>query len=124
MNQLLAIAICGALGSLLRFVTAEKIYRVLGMNFPYGILLVNVAGCLLVGILSALMIERFVVSAVWRAGILIGFLGGFTTFSSFSIDTFNLMEQGAFVPAVLNIILTVTLCLLATGFGVFLGRNL
>lgn len=84
----------------------------------------NVLGCLAIGFLSEILLDRFALSSVWRAGILIGFLGGFTTFSSFSLDTINLFEQGAYVAATLNILLNTTLCIIATAFGIFAGRLL
>jgi len=124
LNQIFAIAVGGAIGSVFRFVTAYKINQLLGVRFPYGILLVNVLGCLLIGFLGILLIDRMAISPVWRAGILIGFLGGFTTFSTFAFDTFNLFEQGDHWVAILNILLSMVLCLLATLLGVFIGRSL
>src|SRR5579871_6019793 len=94
MTQLLAVGICGALGSVLRFIMSYSINQWTGSKFPYGTLCVNILGALLIGFLSSLFMERLMSSPLWRAAILIGFLGGFTTFSSFSMDTFNLFEQG------------------------------
>jgi CrcB protein len=122
MYTLLAVAIGGAFGSVLRFAAAQKITQATGNSFPYGILFVNVVGCFAIGILSILLLDRFSLSPAWRAGILIGFLGGFTTFSSFSLDTFNLFEQGAYLAATLNILLNTGLCVIATFLGVFVGR--
>lgn len=122
-QQLLGIAGAGAIGCIARFVLAQGIHNVLGKNFPYGILTVNVLGCLLMGILATLLLERYTTSAVWRGTILIGFLGGFTTFSSFSIDTWNLIENGNYFKAVLYVFLSVALCLLATGWGIWLARK-
>ncbi len=124
LNQILAIAFGGAIGSVFRFVTAYKLNQLLGVRFPYGILLVNIMGCLSIGFLSVLLIERLALPPVWRAGVLIGFLGGFTTFSSFTLDTFTLYEQGDHLMAILNIFASMILCLLATILGVYLGRNL
>lgn len=124
LKQILAIAVGGGLGSMLRFVGAYRLNQLLGVRFPYGILIINVAGCLLMGFLSVFLLERMALSPVWRAGILIGFIGGLTTFSSFSFDTFNLYEQGDHLVAILNIFASVILCLSATILGVFLGRNL
>jgi CrcB protein len=124
MYQLLTIAVGGALGSVLRFVMSQGINQWTGIKFPYGTLCVNVLGCLLIGFLSILFIERLATSPIWRATVLIGFLGGFTTFSSFSLDTFNLFEQGYWTSALLNVVSSLVLCLLATAIGVYIGRNL
>ena len=71
-----------------------------------------------------LFLERLATLPIWRAAVLIGFLGGFTTFSSFSLDTFNLFEQGDLSSALLNVVSSLVLCLLATVIGVYIGRNL
>jgi CrcB protein len=76
------------------------------------------------GFLFVLLVERFAESPVMRAGLLIGLLGGFTTFSSFSIETFNLLEQGELARAAINVIGSVVVCLCATWVGVILGRQL
>jgi CrcB protein len=124
LKQIIAIMCGGAIGSALRFISAQKLQQLLGIRFPYGTLFVNVLGSLLIGFLSALLIERLDLSPVWRAAILIGFLGGFTTFSTFSLDTYSLFEQGDHWIAALNIFLSVGLCLIATLSGVLLGRTL
>ena len=87
--QWLLIAVCGALGCLLRYALSSRVYEWLGSRFPYGILSVNVLGSLLMGILVALMMVKLPEHSLWRPAILVGFLGGFTTFSSFSLDTFT-----------------------------------
>ena len=99
MTQVLAIGIGGAIGSLLRFWMSTWVHSFAGRGFPYGTLTVNVLGCLVMGVLFVLFTERLSDNAVLRAGMLIGVLGGFTTFSSFSIETFNLIEQGAHLKA-------------------------
>ena len=124
MTQVLAIGIGGAIGSLLRFWMSTWVHSFAGRGFPYGTLTVNVLGCLVMGVLFVLFTERFSDNAVLRAGILIGVLGGFTTFSSFSIETFNLMEQGAYIKAVSNMVLSLVLCVGSTWLGVILGRQL
>jgi len=122
--QLLAIAGGGALGAVFRFGMSNGIYRLLGRDFPYGTLAVNVIGSLLMGVLFTLLVERMDVSAEWRAGILVGLLGAFTTFSTFSFETLALFDAGAPIKALLNIIASVVFCLAATWFGMILGRQL
>ena len=122
MIQILAIAAGGAVGSVLRYAVSTGVYSMLGRNFPYGTLAVNVIGSFLMGLLFVLMVERLDMSAVWRMAILVGFLGAFTTFSTFSIETVNLLQGGDFMRALLNVTVSVAFCLVATWVGFRLGR--
>lgn len=124
MLQLLAIAGGGALGAVLRFGMSSYVYRLLGRDFPYGTLAVNTVGSLIMGILFILFIERGLVSAEWRSASIIGFLGAFTTFSTFTIETLILVESGELSRAAMNVVLSVTLCLFATWFGLIIGRQI
>ncbi len=124
MTQIIAIAAGGAAGALMRYWTSLSIHGLLGRGFPYGTLTVNILGSLLMGALYVLFVERLTLGPEWRGAILIGLLGAFTTFSTFSIETLNLLEQGAHLKALLNILLSVTLCLAAAWLGVITGRQL
>ena len=124
MQQLLAIAGGGALGAVMRFGVSSSVYRVFGREFPYGTLTVNVLGSLLMGLCFILMVERNILSMEWRSIIMIGFLGAFTTFSTFSMETLSLLESGELTRALLNILLSVTLCLAATWIGLTIGRQI
>ncbi|MDH3949265.1 MAG: fluoride efflux transporter CrcB [Gammaproteobacteria bacterium] len=124
LNQLIMIAAGGAAGSLMRFLLSSGVHRVVGRDFPYGTLSVNVIGSLLMGILYIVLIERASLGAEWRALLLVGFLGAFTTFSTFSIETLNLLENGELIKAGTNVFLSVFLCLLAAWSGVIVGRQL
>ncbi len=124
MKQILAIAVGGSLGALLRYGVANGVHAVLGRGFPYGTLVVNVSGCLAMGVLYVLLVERLALSPEWRAALLIGVLGAFTTFSSFSMETFTLFEEGEWVKALMNVMLSVSLCLAAVWLGVLAGRRL
>lgn len=124
MNQILAIAAGGAAGAVLRFWVSTGVYGWLGRGFPYGTLVVNVFGSLLMGLLAVLLIERLSLGPEWRAAILIGLLGGFTTFSTFSLETLNLIEAGAHGKAMLNAALSLVLCVAAAWAGVIAGRQI
>src|SRR5687768_4169111 len=120
--ELLMVAAGGAIGSMLRYILTFKVQSLTQSYFPYGILIVNILGCLLMGFLATLFIDRFVENSLWRIGILVGLLGGFTTFSSFSFDVITLFNSGRVLLAGANIILGVVLCLIATGAGVAAAR--
>lgn len=124
MIKLLAIAGGGALGALMRFGMASGINKWLGPGFPWGTLMVNVTGSLLMGVLYTLFIEKMAVTPEVRAAVLVGILGAFTTFSTFSIETLELIQNREMVRAGLNIVLSVVLCLFATWAGIILARSL
>ena len=124
MQQLLYIAAGGALGAVLRYGVSNGVHAMFGRNFPYGTLTVNVLGSLLIGFLYILLIERFSLGPNIRAILIIGVLGAFTTFSTFSLETYNLLENGEMLKAVVNVLLSVTLCLIAAWAGVMIGRQL
>lgn len=124
MTQLLVIAAGGALGAVMRYGVSNAVYAITGRDFPYGTLAVNVAGSLLMGALYVLLIERLTYSVEWRAFLLIGVLGAFTTFSTFSIETLSLLEHGEHLRAMMNILLSVVLCLVAAWFGVLVMRQI
>ena len=114
----------GAIGAVLRYGASLSVYSLMGRGFPYGTLFVNVTGSLLMGLLGVMMLERFNTGPEWRADVLVGVLGSFTTFSTFSIETLNLLEQGDVMRAVANIVLSVLVCLVAVWFGVLIGRQI
>ena len=123
-KTLLFIAGGGAFGAVLRYGASLGVYSLFGRGFPYGTLFVNVVGSLLMGVLSIALLDRFNVGPEWRAAILVGSLGAFTTFSTFSIETMNLLEQGDLTRGMLYVAVSVVLCLLAVWAGLILGRQL
>ncbi|MBT7951463.1 MAG: fluoride efflux transporter CrcB [Gammaproteobacteria bacterium] len=124
MLQIVSIAAGGAIGALLRFWMSNGIYALLGRAFPYGTLAVNALGSIIMGLLYVLMLERMEISAEWRAALMIGLLGAFTTFSTFSIETMNLVEAGEISKAGLNMFLSVALCVTGCWLGMVMGRQI
>jgi len=123
MIHLLSIAAGGAIGALLRFWFSSGAHYLLGKGFPYGTLLVNVIGSFIIGAVYVFMIERGEISEDWRAFLVIGLLGAFTTFSTFSFETINLVETGEMLKAGLNIIISVSFCLAACWLAMMLARQ-
>jgi CrcB protein len=116
---LLGIALAGALGTVCRYAMTGWMHRWLGPAFPWGTLSVNLAGCLLLGLLLELARHTGWVPAEFRTIAGIGFLGGFTTFSTFGVETFRAMESGDWAGGGLNILFNVVggLTLVAVGIG-------
>lgn len=124
MLNTLLIFLGSGVGGVFRYGVSTGVYSFLGRQFPYGTLVVNASGSLLMGLLFALLLERVDgIAPQLRALLLIGFLGGYTTFSSFSVETITLFESGAWVSAILNIFVSVTLCLAMTWLGILGGRQ-
>ena len=114
------IALGGAAGASLRFFISQIVLNWLGKGFPFATLMVNISGSLVMGFLYGLIEQGTIEVSVYRTLIGIGFLGAFTTFSTFSLDTLLLIQQGDFIKAMINILLNVTLCILAAGLGMFI----
>lgn len=113
------------LGGIFRYWISNGAHWVLGRQFPYGTLAVNASGSFLMGLCFVLVFDRFSdISPHLRSIVLIGFLGGYTTFSSFSLETFNLFENGAWLTAMVNILMNVVVCILLTWLGIVGGRQL
>lgn len=123
MLNVVAVALGGALGALARYWLSGSVYQHLGSGFPYGTLAVNVLGSLAMGVVFVLVQERGLPEP-WRLAVAIGLLGAFTTFSTFSVDTLALLEQGATGRALAYVASSVALCLLAAAGGVWAMRSL
>ncbi|MDX3775132.1 fluoride efflux transporter CrcB [Chromatiaceae bacterium AAb-1] len=117
----LVIAVGGAVGSCLRYALTELMTNLLGKAFPFGTLLVNILGSFVLGLLYAMISSGAVAAFPWRPLIAVGLLGAFTTFSTFSLDTLLLLQQGEWLKAAANIVLNVLLCLTFAWFGMKLG---
>jgi len=120
----LAIACGGAGGALCRWWLSAAVQRWIGRDFPWGTLSVNVAGSFAMGLMAVLLVERLALGPAWRAGLLIGFLGAFTTFSTFAFETANLGFDHGGARAIANVVVSVVLCLLAVIAGMQLARHI
>ena len=118
------IAIFGAAGCLARYYISIWVHDSFGRVFPYGTLCVNIAGAFLIGFVMEFAIRSTHLSANLRTGITIGFLGGLTTFSTFSYETFRLLEDGKFFIAAANVLVSIVVCLAFTWFGIMTVRAL
>lgn len=124
MVKLAAVAAGGALGASLRYVAAHLTHAWLGRDFPYGTLLVNIVGSLIIGYFLVLLPETEEPIPIVRLLLITGLLGGFTTYSAFSIETLQLLQDGHLTRAGMNIVLTLVFCFLAVWAGFLLGRML
>ncbi len=122
MQRLLLIGLAGFVGTLMRYGLSEMIARRYGESFPTGTLVVNLIGCFLAGLFFYLIFERYPVSQTMRAVLFIGLLGGFTTFSSFGLQTFTLLRDGQMGLGLLNIAVSNIGGLLMVGLGYSLAR--
>ena len=113
----LMVALGGAMGACLRFFIAETVLNLLGRGFPYATLLVNIIGSFIMGLLYGAIMQEIIVIVPWRTFLGIGFLGALTTFSTFSLDTLLLMQQGAWLKAALNVSLNVGICVFVAWLG-------
>jgi CrcB protein len=120
----LLIAVLGAVGCLLRYLLSGWVHGVLGRDYPYGTLTVNVLGAFLVGFVMELSLRSTLITAEFRTGLTIGFLGGLTTFSTFSYETFKLLEDGEVLSAGVNALVSVATCVLLTWLGIAAARSL
>ncbi|MDX1837724.1 fluoride efflux transporter CrcB [Legionella taurinensis] len=116
------VACGGALGAVSRFGSVALMAKLFGSHYPVGTWFVNWLGSFLAGLIMILLLERFAVTDYWRLFLVVGFLGGFTTFSSYSWETWVLFEGGEHVAALLNMALN-NVCALGMAFvGIIVGR--
>ena len=121
--QTLFIAVGGAAGALLRYWMSSGIYVLLGRGFPYGTLTVNIVGSTLMGLLYVFLIERMDVNMEWRAGLIIGLLGAFTTFSTFAYENHVFLKAGDFGSFALYTIGSFVLGFLVVFLGIWMVKQ-
>ena len=124
MFQALLVAVGGAIGSLLRYYVGLGSLRLMGPGFPWGTLVVNVVGCFIIGVFAEMIARRFNASVELRLLLITGFLGGFTTFSAFSLDAITLFERGDIFAGGIYIVASVGLSMAAVMAGLGLMRVL
>jgi fluoride exporter len=122
--NIILVFIGGGIGATARYGLQGAVHRIMGSDFPYGTLAVNILGSFLIGFLMSAFEDRFLVNPALRIFLTIGILGGFTTFSSFSYETMALIRDGSLAAGLGNIAASLLLCLGSTWLGLLLGRLL
>ena len=124
MQVILLIAVCGACGCLTRYFLAGWVFRTIGGVFPSGTLAVNILGAFIIGFLMEFSMRSTLIPPQLRIGLTIGFLGGLTTFSTFSYETFRMLEDGEIFMASANVLISVLVCLVCTWLGILAAKAL
>jgi len=125
MKDLILIGVGGGIGAICRFLLSRSVQLIFPFVFPLGTLVVNLLGSFLIGFLSILILNRFgAMGTELRALLLVGLLGGFTTFSTFSLEAMELWENGAGIKLIFYLLLSVALGLFAAYGGLILGRKI
>jgi len=122
-RELLLLGLAGALGTMGRYGMSGLVYRWLGDRLPYGTLAVNVLGSFVLGMLMQLALATDLVPRAWRLALTVGFLGAFTTYSTFSYETVRYLEEGAWRPALANVALNLLLGFAAAWGGIAFSRT-
>lgn len=118
MENLLSIGIGGAAGAVLRYCMGNVLTKILGSSFPYGTFCINIIGCFFMGMLMTIIVDKGLLSPAWRLFLCVGFLGGFTTFSSFSYEALTLLQEGNLLYTLLYVGGSVLLGVIAAFLGV------
>ena len=120
--SLVTIAIGGGLGSIARFFISKGMENLFGSSFPFGTLTVNVAGSFILGWFFTFFVERPEINSSLRLGLIVGFLGAFTTFSAFSFESLQMLLNGAFFNAIFNVILNLVVCIGMCYIGILMAK--
>lgn len=119
MTAIVQVALGGAIGAVLRYLVVLGTVRQFGASFPWGVLVVNLAGCFAMGLLFGVLGQRSGTAPF----LLTGVLGGFTTYSAFSLDVVRLVERGSYLPAAAYVVVTVSGAVLFCGLGYVMTRG-
>lgn len=124
MEKFLLISAGAILGANARYWIADWASQKIGTGFPYGTLIINFTGSLLLGFFLTLATEKLMIDPRWRLMVSVGFLGAYTTFSTYTFESFNLISKGQWLPGLINLIGSSILGLIAVGIGVYLGKSI
>ncbi len=124
MKTAATIALFCAGGGVARYYLSGWVYALVGRTFPYGTFVVNLIGAYCIGLIMELSLRSTLITPTLRLGLTVGFMGGLTTFSTFSYETYRLLEDGQYLPAIGNVLASVTACLLLTWLGIISARML
>ena len=124
MKVLLAVAIGGAIGAIARFQLSQSFIKSFNGDFIYNILVANIVGCFLMGVCYEFMNLKMNVGVEWRAFFMVGVLGAFTTFSSFALDVFILVERGSYLNASMYILSSVVFSIVGLFVGIYIVRTI
>lgn len=124
MNMILAVAAGGALGAVGRFLVGKMMLRLMGSGFPWGTLTVNILGSFAIGLIVTLLAIRYNLSHQWQGFLVVGILGGFTTFSAFSLEVGLMLERHEMMNAAFYISASLTFGVAALFLGLYAGRSL
>ncbi|NTW98810.1 MAG: fluoride efflux transporter CrcB [Geobacteraceae bacterium] len=124
MKSAATIALFCAGGGLARYYLSGWVYSQFGRGFPYGTFVVNVIGAYFIGLIMELGLRSTAITDTLRLGLTVGFMGGLTTFSTFSYETFILLEEGQFLAAFINVLASVLVCLVFTWLGIVTIRSI
>lgn len=123
MGRYLMVILGGGTGALTRYIAGSAITARFGAQFPLGTFVINVSGSFVIGLLMTLLTERFQPHANWRLLLVVGFLGGYTTFSSFEWETYSTVRGGGRLIGLLNVMASVLLGYVAVWLGAVIARR-
>lgn len=122
MLKVMLVAVGGGIGATTRYLVSTWAAERFGTDFPYGTLIVNVVGCFIIGAFMTVTTERLIVSPYWRLLVTVGFVGGLTTFSSYSYETFKLLQEADIMMAMYNLLANLIVGFFATWLGISAAR--
>jgi CrcB protein len=124
MEKFLLISAGAVIGANARYWIGDWVAQKIGSSFPYGTLIINFTGSFLLGFFLTLATEKLMIDPRWRLLVAVGFLGAYTTFSTYTYESFNLIIKGQWVPGLINLFGSSVLGIIAVGVGVYLGKSI